>query len=226
MPIMKPVLLAATLLLAACKPPQVAALPGGPLRVEVHVEGLAPAFGEELKRRLEAELDPGAPRFEHGKPSNAVFVDVQTVLPDPRSSFWANWGLSALSGMNQGAASGGGTPATVAAGAAIGTAFGIVAGPVIYAKQAQLERRLGYRPLVIVGTLHAGISRHDEDLPPALSELATLDLRPYLPALGPEEAKDPVRIRAVTAQALAKVIREALAQRGFPRPPGPAKPPT
>ena len=53
---LKPVLPALILLTAACRPPQIAALPQGPLRVEVHVEGLAPAFGEELKRCLEAEL--------------------------------------------------------------------------------------------------------------------------------------------------------------------------
>ncbi len=213
----KTLFLGATLLLAACRPPQLAALPGAPLRVEVHVEGLAPAFGEELKRCLEAELDPAAPRFESGKPSNAVFVHVKTVLPDPRSSFWTNWGMSTLAGLSQGGAAGGGTPAAVAAGAVLGAAFGIVAGPVVYARQVQYEKKLGYRPLVIIGKLHAGISRHDEDLVPKLAELAALDLRPHLSALSAEEAKDPVRIRAVTAQALAKAIREALAQRGFPR---------
>lgn len=223
MRILKPLLLLSTLLLAACKPPQVAAIPGGPLRVEVHVEGLAPAFGEELKRCLEADLDPGAPRFTPGQPSNAVLVHVKTVLPDPRSSFWTNWGLSTASGFVQGGTSAGGSPAAAAVGAAVGTAFGIVAGPVIYAKQAKLERRLGYRPLVIVGTLHAGISHADEDLPAKLAELAALDLRPHLPPLGPEEAKDPVRIRAVTAQALAKAIQEAMAERGFPARGNPAR---
>lgn len=224
MRLLKPVLVSVALLLAACKPPQVAAIPGGNLRVEVHVESLAPAFGEELKRCLEAELDPGAPRFVPGQPSNAVFVHVKTVLPDPRSSFWTNWGLSTLAGFTQGGAAGGGTPATAAAGAVLGTAFGIVAGPVVYAKQAKLERKLGYRPLVMVGALHAGISRHDEDLAPRLAELAALDIRPHLPPLSAEEAKDPVRVRAVTAQALAKAIREVLAQRGFPRPAAPTRP--
>ncbi|MFN8011989.1 MAG: hypothetical protein U0P81_11380 [Holophagaceae bacterium] len=218
---LKPVLPALILLTAACRPPQIAALPQGPLRVEVHVEGLAPAFGEELKRCLEAELDPGAPRYVPGQPSNAVFVDVKTVLPDSRSSFWANWGLSTLAGVVQGGAAGSGTPASAAVGAALGGAFGIVAGPVIYARQAQLERKLGYRPLVIVGALHAGISRHDEDLAPKLTDLARLDIRPYLSSLSAEEAQDPVRIRAVTARALAQAIRAELAKHGFPRPAGP-----
>jgi hypothetical protein len=216
MRILKPVLLATTLLLAACRSPRIESLPQAPLRIEVHVENLAPAFGEELKRCLEAELVPGASRFEAGKPANAVFVDVKTVLPDPRSSFWKNWGMSTLAGFSQGGAAGGGTPAAVAAGAVLGAAFGIVAGPVIYAKQAQLEQKLGYRPLVVLGSLHAGISRHDEDLVPKLAELAALDLRPHLPPLSVEEAKDPVRVRAVTAQALAKAIQGALATRGFP----------
>lgn len=198
---------AAMLLLAACRPLQVAWSPRGPLLLEVQVADLAPDFRAELERCLKEAFEPGGAEAA-GAPANRLLVRVTELQPDPRSSFWKNWGLSAAGGTLQGGTTG------TALGAALGLAFGVVAGPIVYAQHAAVEQRVGYRPFVVQGHVDAGVVLNPGDAPPRVLNLITLDIRDHLPALSAEEAKDPVRIRQATAQALAKAIREALRQRG------------
>jgi hypothetical protein len=53
-----------------------------------------------------------------------------------------------------------------------------------------------------------------DERPRKLLDLPSLDLEPFLPALTPEEAMDPARLRSVTAKALAAAIRAELHKRG------------
>ncbi|MBK8725865.1 MAG: hypothetical protein IPL96_07360 [Holophagaceae bacterium] len=200
----------ALLLLAACRPLQVAWSPRGPLLLEVQVANLPPDFRAELEGSLREAFEPGAAPAgaADGAPANRLIVRVTELQPDPRSSFWKNWGLSAAGGTLQGGTTG------TALGAALGLAFGVIAGPFVYAQHAAVEHRVGYRPFVVQGHVDAGVVLNPGDAPPRVLNLITLDIRDHLPALRAEEAQDPARIRQVTAQALAKAIREALRQRG------------
>lgn len=196
----------ALLLLAACRPLQVAWSPRGPLLLEVQVANLPAEFRAELEGSLREAFEPGAAAA--GAPANRLIVRVTELRPDPRSTFWKNWGLSAAGGTLQGGTTG------TALGAALGLAFGVIAGPIVYAQHAAVEQRVGYRPFVVHGIVDAGVVLNPGDAPPRVLNLIALDIRGHLPALGAEEAQDPARIRQATAQALAKAIREALRQRG------------
>ncbi len=199
---------AAILLLSACRPPQVAWNPRGPLQLEVRVENLPEDFREELEGRLRAAFETGGTAV--GSAANRLVVHVTELRPDPRSSFWKTWGITTAGGTLQGGAYGSG------AGAVLGLAFGIVMGPIVYAQHAEIERTAGYRPFVVRGELRAGAVASPEIEVPEVLDLMVLDIRPHLPALPAEEAKDPGRIRRATAQALAEAIRAELRKRGVP----------
>lgn len=199
---------AAILLLSACRPPQVAWNPRGPLQLEVRVENLPEDFREELEGRLRAAFEPVG--TAGGPAANRLVVHVTQLQPDPRSSFWKTWGMTAAGGTLQGGAYGSG------GGAVLGLAFGIVMGPIVYAQHAEIERKTGYRPFVVRGELRAGAVASPEVEAPEVLDLMALDLRPHLPVLSTEEAKDPGRIRRATAQALAEAIIADLRKRGVP----------
>jgi hypothetical protein len=197
---------AALVLLAACTPPQVSWAPRRPTEILVELRRGSPELQRELHTALVEAL--GADADAHELPVNRVVLSRVDIRPDPRSGFWKTWGFDILAGFGAGAA--GANPYS----AALGLAFGIVAGPFDHLAREERRERLGYRPFVVSGELFAGAVGLADERPRKLLDLPSLDLEPFLPALTPEEAKDPARLRRVTANALAAAIRAELHKRG------------
>jgi len=200
-------LLPSTLILVtACTPAQVSWAPRRPTEVLVRLRQGVPELQRELQTALDEALGAGVTARE--LPVNRVLLTGVDIRPDPRSGFWKTWGFDMVAGLGVGAT--GGNPY----GAALGLAFGIVLGPFDHLVREERRERLGYRPFMVSGELFAGAVGQADERPRKILNLSSLDLEPYLPVLAPEEAKDPGRLRSVTARAIAAAIRAELQKRG------------